>query len=137
MVCRNICERIYSKIVVGESHYFVGKKYCRRCECYFITKKILCECCGMQLRGSPAERATTRSDDYYCLLLQDWNCLCFYSWNSYYNYTIDICSCSNHFFPILCRNRKYDSFIYLARPMFVIDRSCMCLLVRFPFCSDM
>src|SRR5215207_4547354 len=33
MVCRNICERIYSKIVVGESHYSVGKKYCRRCEC--------------------------------------------------------------------------------------------------------
>jgi hypothetical protein len=56
MVCRNICERIYSKIVVGESHYLVGKKYCRRCECYFVTNKIFCECCGMQLRGSPAER---------------------------------------------------------------------------------
>jgi hypothetical protein len=27
MVCRNICERIYSKIVVRESHYFVGKKF--------------------------------------------------------------------------------------------------------------
>jgi hypothetical protein len=25
MVCRNICERIYSKIVVGESHYSVGR----------------------------------------------------------------------------------------------------------------
>ena len=24
IVCNNICERIYSKIVVGESHYFVG-----------------------------------------------------------------------------------------------------------------
>src|SRR5215212_9020152 len=36
MVCRNICERIYSKIVVGQSHYSVGKKYCRRCECYFL-----------------------------------------------------------------------------------------------------
>ena len=56
MVCRNICERIYSKIVVGESHYLVGKKYCRKCECYFITKNIFCECCGMQLRGTPAER---------------------------------------------------------------------------------
>jgi hypothetical protein len=54
--CRNICERIYSKIVVGESHYLVGKKYCRRCECYFITKSIFCQCCEMQLRGSPAER---------------------------------------------------------------------------------
>ena len=56
VVCHNICERIYSKIVVGESHYFVGKKYCRRCECYFITKKVFCQCCGMQLRGSPTER---------------------------------------------------------------------------------
>ena len=51
-----ICERIYSKIVVGESHYFVGKKYCRRCECYFITKNIFCECCGMQLRATPTEK---------------------------------------------------------------------------------
>ena len=56
MVCGNICERIYSKIVVGEPHYLAGKKYCRRCECYFITKNIFCECCGMQLRVTPAER---------------------------------------------------------------------------------
>ena len=56
MVCRNICERIYSKIVVGESHYFIGKKYCRRCECYFITNKVFCQCCGMQLRATPTER---------------------------------------------------------------------------------
>ena len=33
-----------------------AKKYCRRCECYFITKKIFCQCCGMQLRATPAER---------------------------------------------------------------------------------
>jgi hypothetical protein len=43
-------------VVVGESHYSVGKKYGRRCECYFITDKIFCECCGVQLRASPAER---------------------------------------------------------------------------------
>jgi hypothetical protein len=23
---------------------------------YFITKNIFCQCCGMQLRGTPAER---------------------------------------------------------------------------------
>jgi hypothetical protein len=40
-------------MVVGQSHYAVGKKYCRRCECYFITERMFCECCGMQLRGSP------------------------------------------------------------------------------------
>jgi hypothetical protein len=48
-------KKIYSKIVVGESHYSVGKKYCRRCERYFITKKLFCKCCGMQLRGTPSE----------------------------------------------------------------------------------
>src|SRR5215216_5083035 len=56
MVCRNICLKTYSKIIVGQSHYSLGKKYCRRCECYFITQNIFCECCGMQLRGTPAER---------------------------------------------------------------------------------
>jgi hypothetical protein len=53
MVCRNICLRSYSKMVVGQSHYSVGKKYCRRCECYFVTPQMFCECCGMRLRASP------------------------------------------------------------------------------------
>jgi hypothetical protein len=43
-------------MVVGQSHYSVGKKYCRRCEYYFFTQKLFCECCGMQLRASPAGR---------------------------------------------------------------------------------
>jgi hypothetical protein len=55
MACRNICEKIYSKIVVGESHYLAGKKYCRRCEYYFVTEKRFCQCCGMQLRTTPSE----------------------------------------------------------------------------------
>lgn len=55
MVCRNICEKIYSKIIVGESHYLAGKKYCRRCEYYFVTEKRFCQCCGMQLRITPSE----------------------------------------------------------------------------------
>jgi hypothetical protein len=55
MVCRNICEKIYSKIIVGQPHYSVGKKYCRRCECYFIIDKRFCACCGMQLRTTPVE----------------------------------------------------------------------------------
>jgi hypothetical protein len=53
MVCRNICEKIHSEIIVGQSHYLAGKKYCRRCECYLITNKIFCPCCGMQLRTTP------------------------------------------------------------------------------------
>jgi uncharacterized Zn finger protein (UPF0148 family) len=55
MVCRNICEKIYSKLVVGQSHYLVGKKYCRRCERYLVTNKVFCPCCGMQLRTTPNE----------------------------------------------------------------------------------
>jgi hypothetical protein len=37
MVCRNLCERLYSKIIVGES-YGAGKKYCRRCVVYFTMR---------------------------------------------------------------------------------------------------
>jgi hypothetical protein len=37
-------------------NYSAGGKYCRRCECYFITERIFCECCGMQLRRSPGGR---------------------------------------------------------------------------------
>jgi rRNA maturation endonuclease Nob1 len=33
-----------------------GKKYCRRCEYYFVTEKKFCQCCGMQLRLTPSER---------------------------------------------------------------------------------
>jgi hypothetical protein len=33
-ICRNICEKIY-KMIVGQSHYLAGKKYCIRCGyCY-------------------------------------------------------------------------------------------------------
>ena len=35
MACRNLCERIDSKIMVGESRYGLGKKYCRTCEVTF------------------------------------------------------------------------------------------------------
>jgi hypothetical protein len=55
MICRSICERRYSKIVVGESCYSVGKKYCRRCEIYLYHTGILCPCCGMRLRTTPID----------------------------------------------------------------------------------
>jgi hypothetical protein len=58
LVCRNICERIYSKkILFGKSNYSVGKKYCRRCEVYmYYNEGIFCPCCGMQLRITPSNR---------------------------------------------------------------------------------
>ncbi len=56
MVCRNICERLYSKIIVGRSSYALGRKYCRRCEVYFCHDGVSCPCCGMALRMSPASK---------------------------------------------------------------------------------
>jgi hypothetical protein len=53
IVCRNKCMRLSSKIIVDQSHYSDGKKYCRRCKHDFITEKVFCECCGMQLRTTP------------------------------------------------------------------------------------
>jgi hypothetical protein len=54
MVCRNLCERLYSKIIVGKSPYEGGKRYCRRCDVYFYQVDRFCRCCGMTLRTSPA-----------------------------------------------------------------------------------
>jgi hypothetical protein len=44
-------------MLVSGSHYSNGGIYCGRCECYFVTERRFCECCGMQLRASPAGRA--------------------------------------------------------------------------------
>jgi hypothetical protein len=33
--------------------YIAGGKYCRRCEYYFFTQRLFCECCGMRLRANP------------------------------------------------------------------------------------
>jgi uncharacterized Zn finger protein (UPF0148 family) len=56
MICHNICERIYSKRQVGQSHYLVGKKHCRRCGVYLYHKGVFCPCCGMQLRTAPIDK---------------------------------------------------------------------------------
>jgi predicted amidophosphoribosyltransferase len=56
MACRNLCERLDSKITVGESRYGLGKKYCRRCEVHFLHDGSFCPCCGMRLRLSPTNR---------------------------------------------------------------------------------
>jgi hypothetical protein len=56
MVCRNLCEKWYSKIIFGRSHYEGGKKYCRRCEVYIYHDGVFCTCCGMALRMSPTSK---------------------------------------------------------------------------------
>ena len=63
MVCRNICERISSRIIVGQSHYSLGKKYCRRCERYMAHKGKFCACCGMQLRTTPVRTQVQSNDE--------------------------------------------------------------------------
>jgi hypothetical protein len=55
MVCRNICQRLYTSTQIS-GHYSAGAKYCQRCEYYLITTELFCECCGMRLRGNPAAR---------------------------------------------------------------------------------
>jgi hypothetical protein len=56
MVCRNLCERLSSKIILGKSHYEGGKKYCRRCEVYYCHDGLLCPCCDVALRRSPSNK---------------------------------------------------------------------------------
>jgi hypothetical protein len=56
MVCRNLCERLYSEIIFGKSHYEGGKKYCRRYEVYYYHNDVFCTCCGMALRMSPTNK---------------------------------------------------------------------------------
>ena len=56
MTCRNLCERLYSKIIVGKNKYEGGKKYCRCCEVYFLHDGSFCPCCGMRLRFSPVNK---------------------------------------------------------------------------------
>ena len=52
MACHNVCERISSRIIEGQPHYSLGKKYCRRCERYMFHQGKFCACCGMQLRAT-------------------------------------------------------------------------------------
>jgi hypothetical protein len=56
MVCRNLCENLYSKIIFGRSRYEGGKKYCRRCEVYYCHDGVFCLCCGIALRMSPTNK---------------------------------------------------------------------------------
>src|SRR5437879_1791891 len=56
IVCRNLCERLNSKIIVGESRHGAGKKYCRRCKVYYCHNCAFCPCCGMALRTSPTSK---------------------------------------------------------------------------------
>jgi hypothetical protein len=60
MVCRNLCERLFSKIIFGKSHYEEVKKYFRRCEVYYYSNGVFCPCFGMALRMLPTERDKER-----------------------------------------------------------------------------
>jgi hypothetical protein len=42
MACTNLCERLHSKITVGESRYEGAKKYCTRCEVFFYHNGSFC-----------------------------------------------------------------------------------------------
>jgi len=69
MACRNLCERVYSKIIVGKSYHEGGRKYSRRYEVYFYHDGKFCPCCGMALRIS----LTNRKQKEKSRLPQEWN----------------------------------------------------------------
>ena len=56
--CNNICLR-FKGTVAG---YTNGRKYCRRCVVYYVTKDIFCSCCGTQLRYRAHNGRITRRD---------------------------------------------------------------------------
>jgi hypothetical protein len=72
MVCRNICDRLYSKVVFGISNYSLDQKYCRRCEVYMYNDSMFCPCCGMQLRLTPSSRKCKEILRKRKLLMQKW-----------------------------------------------------------------
>ena len=60
LVCKNICERLDSKMQVGKSNYLIGKKYCRKCEVYLYHDGVFCPCCRCQLRTTPHNKKKSR-----------------------------------------------------------------------------
>jgi hypothetical protein len=51
--CKNICQRIKSKLSSGTLRYANGHKYCSICEVYMKTEELRCICCKARLRGNP------------------------------------------------------------------------------------
>ena len=59
MTCRNLCERLYSKIIVGKSKYQEGRNIVddvRFISCMILYDGLFCPCCGMRLRLSPVNK---------------------------------------------------------------------------------
>ena len=48
LVCRNKCQKLY---IITQASYSAGAKYCSKCAHYFITSKMICECCRMRLKN--------------------------------------------------------------------------------------
>ena len=52
MVCRNICETWPSS---GRTGYFIGKKYCSKCNRFMYSDNVFCLCSG-NLRVGPYDK---------------------------------------------------------------------------------
>lgn len=53
MVCRNICETFASS---GKTGYFIGKKYCSKCNRFMYSDNVFCLCCSGNLRVGPYDK---------------------------------------------------------------------------------
>ena len=55
-VCKGICVRYEAPTVPNSLRYKIGDKRCTICDCFFITKELLCICCNTRLRNGPRNR---------------------------------------------------------------------------------
>jgi hypothetical protein len=53
MVCKNICEMWPSP---GKTGYYMGIKYCSKCNRFVYSEGVFCLCCKANLRTGPYDR---------------------------------------------------------------------------------
>ena len=53
MTCKNICETFPS---AGRTGYFIGLKYCSKCNRFMYSEGIFCSCCKANLRTGPYDK---------------------------------------------------------------------------------
>ncbi len=49
--CTDTCLRLKVVPPYGEPKYSNGRKFCKFCNCFFVTDKNRCDCCKVRLRN--------------------------------------------------------------------------------------
>ena len=67
MVCHNICETFPSS---GRTGYFIGIKYCSKCNRFMYSDNVFCLCCSSNLRTGPYNKnARAKEEDLTYFIL--------------------------------------------------------------------